>query len=423
MDVEVRPDFPLPAYKAPDGQAAGQDDQRRRRRRPAQALPRALRPDRAQARRRAPSSATSSRPTSTFHTRRHGAQRGQGDPVPAPARAAVPGRDACPTSARPWSGSSRARPARPRPRSAPARPIPSLRGQTIRVTFHGPRPEARCGCPRSTRRSSTRSASTASTELREALREVLERRLEFQQRQAIRREILDKLIAETPFDLPADLVARQEKTTIRRLVMEMRQEGLSDDEIRAREAEIRANAHESTLRSLKEFFILAKIAEAEEIKVEEEDLERRSRRSPPGPTRARGGSAPGSRRKGWPRPSRRRSSSGRRSTASSSTSSTRRSRWSRSEVAVETLDQTATAPPPEAEDDRRSPARRPAKASRESTGRDRPPAPRAGRTVDRPGRLPYHSCDSRSASRVVQSSLAPARRIGPRPRPVRRTGP
>ena len=55
--------------------------------------------------------------------------------------------------------------------------------------------------------------------------------------------------------------------------MELRQQGFSDSDIRAREAEIRANAHEMTLRSLKEFFILARIAEAEGIKVEEEDLE------------------------------------------------------------------------------------------------------------------------------------------------------
>ena len=70
--------------------------------------------------------------------------------------------------------------------------------------------------------------------------------------------MLDALIAATPFDLPPDLVSRQEKSTISRLIMELRQEGFSDSDIRAREAEIRANAHEMTLRSLKEFFILAK---------------------------------------------------------------------------------------------------------------------------------------------------------------------
>ena len=46
---------------------------------------------------------------------------------------------------------------------------------------------------------------------------------------------------------------------------------MTDKEIRASEAQIRANAHESTLRSLKELLLLAKIADAEEIEVDEED--------------------------------------------------------------------------------------------------------------------------------------------------------
>ncbi len=110
-------------------------------------------------------------------------------------------------------------------------------------------------------------------DLRSALSGVLERRNEYQKRQTIRREILTKLTAETPFDLPADLVSRQEKSTLSRLVMELRQSGLSDTDLRAREAELRSNAHATTLRSLQEFFILAKIAEAEKIEVEDEDME------------------------------------------------------------------------------------------------------------------------------------------------------
>jgi trigger factor len=55
-------------------------------------------------------------------------------------------------------------------------------------------------------------------------------------------------------------------------MLDLRQEGYTDTELKAREAEIRANAHESTLRGLKEFFILAKIAEAEDLKVEDEDF-------------------------------------------------------------------------------------------------------------------------------------------------------
>jgi len=108
--------------------------------------------------------------------------------------------------------------------------------------------------------------------LREEVRDALKRRVRSEQRQAIRRQILDVLLREAPFDLPADLVSREEKSTITRLVAELKQEGMSDTQIRASEAQIRANAHESTLRSLKEFLLLLKIADAEGIKVEEPDL-------------------------------------------------------------------------------------------------------------------------------------------------------
>jgi trigger factor len=151
-------------------------------------------------------------------------------------------------------------------------PDPNLRGKTIKVTFQVNDlkqlrlPEVNTAFLHSV-------GFDSEEDLRKALREVLERRLASQQRQAIRHDVMTKLIEETPFDLPPDLVARQEKSTLRRLVHELQQEGLDESAIRAREAEIRANAHESTLRSLKEFFVLAKIAEAEGIKVEDDDLD------------------------------------------------------------------------------------------------------------------------------------------------------
>lgn len=153
-----------------------------------------------------------------------------------------------------------------------ASPDANLRGQTIGVTFQV-HDLKRLRLPEVNTAFLESVGFESLDELKEALRGVLERRLQFQQRQAIRRAMLDQLIAATPFDLPADLVARQERGTLIRQVNEMRQNGLSDAEIRAREAEIRANAHESTLRSLKEFFILSQIAEAENLKVEEEDFE------------------------------------------------------------------------------------------------------------------------------------------------------
>jgi trigger factor len=153
-----------------------------------------------------------------------------------------------------------------------ASPDPAIRGQNIRVIFEI--------LDLKTLRLPEVDATflegvgfESEAELREVLRGMLQRRLDYQQRQAVRRSILDQLVDQTPFDLPADLVKRQEASTLRNHVLEMRQGGMTDEQIRAREAEIRANAHESTLRSLKEFFLLSKIAEAEGIKVENNDVE------------------------------------------------------------------------------------------------------------------------------------------------------
>lgn len=151
-------------------------------------------------------------------------------------------------------------------------PDPSLRGQTIQVTFNVLDLKT-YRLPPLDSEFFTKTGFDDLDDLRLALKGVLGRRYEYQSRQAVRNEMLGKLVAETPFDLPADLVSRQEKSTLRRLALELRQGGLSDTDIRAREAELRGNAHESTLKSLKEFFVLAKIAEAEDIKVEPEDME------------------------------------------------------------------------------------------------------------------------------------------------------
>lgn len=111
------------------------------------------------------------------------------------------------------------------------------------------------------------------SEMREWVRAALERRASAEERRVIRRQIVDLLVRQTPFDLPTDLVAREEKNTTARLVDQLRREGMSDKDIKARAAEIRANAHETTMASLKELLILLKIADAEGIKVDDADVD------------------------------------------------------------------------------------------------------------------------------------------------------
>lgn len=148
---------------------------------------------------------------------------------------------------------------------------PTLRGQTVEVTIQVHDLKT-LRLPEDDQAFFEQIGFDDADDLKQALRGVLERRAEFQARQAVRRQIVDALINRVPFDLPPDLVKRQETGTLRRLVNELREAGYSDTELRAREAEIRSNAHEVTLRNLKEFFLLAKIAEAAEIKVEDDDI-------------------------------------------------------------------------------------------------------------------------------------------------------
>jgi trigger factor len=114
---------------------------------------------------------------------------------------------------------------------------------------------------------------TSAGELREWVRGALNRKVDAEQRRAVRRQLVDLLLRQSPFDLPTDLVSREEKNTIARLVDQLKREGMTDKEIKAHSAEIRANAHETTLASLKELLILYKIADAEGITVEEADVE------------------------------------------------------------------------------------------------------------------------------------------------------
>ena len=210
----------------------------------------------------------------TLPPRRQVAERGQGDPVPAPARAAVPGRHACPSSARPSSGSSPARRREAEAKIGSRSADPALRGQTIQVTFqvHDLKqlrlPEVNAAFLQLDRlRQPGGAARRAPRGPRAAARVRSSGR-------PIRREILDKLIAETPFDLPADLVARQEKID-HPPARHGAEAGRACTTTRSAPARPRSGPTptRSTLRSLKEFFILAKIAEAEEIKVEDEDFE------------------------------------------------------------------------------------------------------------------------------------------------------
>jgi len=110
-------------------------------------------------------------------------------------------------------------------------------------------------------------------QLRERLRLILERRLEYNQRQSAREQVLSLITASATWELPQDLLIRQARKTFARKTMEMREAGISEDEITARQRMLERDVLSSTAMALKEHFMLQKIAEEEKIEVNEEDID------------------------------------------------------------------------------------------------------------------------------------------------------
>jgi trigger factor len=109
--------------------------------------------------------------------------------------------------------------------------------------------------------------------LRELIRSALERRLEHEQRQSARVQVANHLAANAKWELPHDLLVRQARKAMARKVMEMRADGIPEEEIEQRQRLMQQDILQSTALALKEHFVLQKIAEVEKIEVNDEDLD------------------------------------------------------------------------------------------------------------------------------------------------------
>ena len=111
-------------------------------------------------------------------------------------------------------------------------------------------------------------------DLRDAISDSLKRQLEYEQQQKIRAQISALLTKAADWELPPGLLKRQSARELERTIMELRRAGFNEAEIRARENTLRQNSAASTSRSLKEHFILERIAEDENIEAEEGEFEK-----------------------------------------------------------------------------------------------------------------------------------------------------
>ncbi|WP_010588229.1 trigger factor [Schlesneria paludicola] len=109
--------------------------------------------------------------------------------------------------------------------------------------------------------------------LRTEVRGMLERQVVYEQRQAVRKQVIEKITESATWDLPEQLVRKQTENALRREILEMEQAGFTTQQIMARENELRQNAITSTRQALKEHFVLDKIAEQEKVEVTPTDID------------------------------------------------------------------------------------------------------------------------------------------------------
>jgi trigger factor len=110
-------------------------------------------------------------------------------------------------------------------------------------------------------------------QFQELVRSRLDRQLEYMQRQTARSEVLKTLAANANWELPQDLLKKQARRTLARRVMEMRQSGMTDEQINGRSRVLQNDAVRTTAAALKEHFVLQKIAELEKIEIQDADIE------------------------------------------------------------------------------------------------------------------------------------------------------
>ncbi|RMG38864.1 MAG: trigger factor [Planctomycetota bacterium] len=141
-----------------------------------------------------------------------------------------------------------------------------LRGEVVEVEFHVIQVEQlKKPDPNDSETLNRLFGVSSLDELRERCSTIIRNRLEYQQRQAIRKQIREKLAASSNWELPEKLVRKQVENAMHRELLEMRQAGYTPEEIAAYETSIRQRALTTTRNALIEHFILDRIAEDNQL--------------------------------------------------------------------------------------------------------------------------------------------------------------
>lgn len=148
----------------------------------------------------------------------------------------------------------------------------SLRGKTVQATFDI-KDVKTLRMPELTHDFLHHFGVHSEEQFKELILVILKRRLEYLQRQSARQQIMEHIAATANWDLPHDLLQRQARRAMHRRIMEMRSEGLSENEISGRLRLLQQDILQSTAVALKEHFVLQKIAEVEKIDIDDDDID------------------------------------------------------------------------------------------------------------------------------------------------------
>ncbi len=147
-----------------------------------------------------------------------------------------------------------------------------LRGQTVKTVFEV-KDVKKLRLPELTHEFLHNFGVHSVEQLRERIRVILQRRLEYYQRQSARQQVLQLMTGGAKLELPQDLLLRQARRAFQRRIMEMRAAGMSDDEIRGRQRLLEQDVVQSSALALQEHFVLQKIAELENLDVDESEID------------------------------------------------------------------------------------------------------------------------------------------------------
>ena len=109
-------------------------------------------------------------------------------------------------------------------------------------------------------------------ELNERLHERAQADIEQRIREAMQGSVYKYLLANTEFDLPADVVADQSEQLLQRQYSRLLMQGQKSDQVADLMEKLRAGSEDQARQQLKTFFIMDKIASKLEIKASEEEI-------------------------------------------------------------------------------------------------------------------------------------------------------